>query len=153
MLYICQIDAAGYFLTSQLVDERDACPPGWIWAEVPEPPEGLYAKYEYGFWTYTDVPPPIIGPEVPFKVHKFWLTKVLEALGEMDGIEDSLDDMALTGNRGPRRAWQSASEIERSNQLLNEIALLKGYTSEQVDQMFIQAAALQAASMQNGSST
>lgn len=90
---------------------------------------------------YEDVPP----PAVPAKVHKYWLTKVLEGLGEMDAIEDAMDDMAAAGNRTPRRDWQNATEVERANQLVNEFATLRGYTAEQVDQMFIQAAAYQAA--------
>lgn len=84
-------------------------------------------------------------PGVPTKVHKFWLIKVLEGLGEMDDIEDAMDAAWAAGNRSLKRDWLAATEIERANQLVNEFAAARGYTPEQVDGMFIQAAAYQAA--------
>lgn len=117
-------------------------------AEPPPPPQGqvetsrsLTVTDGMPTWDVVHGPPP-----VPAKVHKYWLTKVLEAMGEMDDIEDTLDAMALGGNRGPRREWLTATEVERTNQMVNEFAASRGYTPEQVDQMFIQAAAYQAAS-------
>lgn len=93
--------------------------------------------------TYAEIPAPTIT--VPAKVHKFWLIKVLEGLGEMDDIEDAMDAAWAAGNRSLKREWLAATEIERANQLVNEFADSRGKTSEQVDQMFIQAAAYQAA--------
>lgn len=90
--------------------------------------------------------PPPPPPQVPAKVHKYWLIKVLDALGYMDDVEDAIDAMAAAGNRAPRRDWQAATEIERANQLVNEFAAARGWSAEQVDAMFVQATAYQAAS-------
>lgn len=116
-------------------------------AAPPEPPAGqietsrsLAVVDGLPVWTVTFGPAP-----VPQKVHKYWLTKVLEAMGEMDDIEDALDALAASGNRGPRREWQNATEIERTNQLVNDFAASRGFSTAQVDQMFVQAAAYQAA--------
>lgn len=91
--------------------------------------------------THNYVPAP--PPEVPTKVHKFWLIKALEAIGEMDDIEDAMDAAWAAGNRSIKREWLAATEIERANQLVNEFATARGLTSTQIDQIFIQAWAYQ----------
>lgn len=114
------------------------------------PPEGQieqsrHPAIENGrpVWNVVYVSTP--APTVPTKVHKFWLIRVLETLGEMDDIEDVMHAAWEAGNRSLKRSWDAATEIERANQLVNEFAELRGKTSQQVDAMFIQAAALQAA--------
>lgn len=133
---------------SMTIAEDDAWPSNWVTVAPPEPGENETPVWEVpGVWRLvTNWTPPEPPPlPVPTKVHKYWLTKVLEAEGEMDGIEDDLDALAAAGNRAPRREWQSASEVERANQLLNEFATARGWPSERVDGWFVQAAAYQAA--------
>lgn len=149
-MWTVKLDAHGYLAApaAAVEDLAAPCPPGWIFVETAPPAlePGQFARLDAaGAWSIDTDGPPAASPAVPAKVHKYWLTKVLEGLGEMDAIEDAMDDMAAAGNRTPRRDWQNATEVERANQLVNEFAALRGYTAEQVDQMFIQAAAYQAA--------
>lgn len=126
-----------------------------VWAEIPEETTEHAFIVQDGAgigWNLADgvlvppPPPPPPPPSVPSKVHKYWLIKVLEALGEMDDIEDAMDAAWAAGNRSLKRDWLAATEIERSNQLVNEFAAARGFTAEQVDQMFIQAWTYQNAS-------
>lgn len=124
------------------------------WGEIPEETEDYVFVVQPGAgigWSLVEgvlVPPPSPPPSpptVPAKVHKYWLIKVLEALGEMDDIEDAMDAAWAAGNRSLKRDWLAATEIERANQLVNEFAAARGFTTAQVDAMFIQAGAYQAA--------
>lgn len=52
MVTICEIGRDGFWTGRHLdVTERDGCPPGWVWAEVPQPPAGEVARWQ-GAWVY-----------------------------------------------------------------------------------------------------
>ena len=148
-MYICLLKD-GYLDSAVIpVDPMSSCPSNWVFVEElpPNIEEGQFLKYD-GQWSIDNVGPQEPAIKVPFKVHKYWLTKVLEAAGLMDDIEDGLDNLASQGIRSPRRDWITATEIQRDNILLNQFATNMSITQEQVDQMFIQAEAYQNASGQ-----
>lgn len=95
---------------------------------------------------------PAPTPPVPTRIHKVWATMVLEAWGAMDSVEDALDAAWAAGNRSFKRYWNAVGDINRGDPILGAFAATFGWSSEQLDQIFVQGAAYEAASQALGAS-
>lgn len=52
MPYISEIDVYGVWTgVTREISSREGCPPGWVWAEAPDAPEGTIATWQ-GAWVY-----------------------------------------------------------------------------------------------------
>lgn len=80
------------------------------------------------------VPP----PDVPSTVTRVQLLLALDAAGFLDGVEAAV---AATGGESALR-WKHASVFERDNPLLVSLADGLGLSSEDVDTIFVAAAAV-----------
>lgn len=132
------------------INEFDAWPPNWVTVQPPTPAEGETAVWNGIVWSL--VPgwtPPAPTIEVPAKIHKLWAVMVLEAWGVMDDVEDALDAAWAAGNRSFKRFWSAVGEINRGDPILGAFAANFGWSSEQLDQIFIQGAAYEAAAGAN----
>ena len=58
-------------------------------------------------------------------------------LGLLDGLE-----AIITTNRAWKIEWEYATEVRRDSPLIDAVASQEGMTSEQIDQLFVEAAAL-----------
>lgn len=150
MTWICQTDRHGYLVgeAAPVSDLAAACPPGWIFVEA-EPPArepGQFARLGAdGAWSIDTDGPPAPVAVVPAKVHKLWLIRVLETLDLMDDVEAAMDAAWDAGDKSFKRYWLAASEIYRSDPMLGAFAADRDWSGEQLDAMFTQAAAYEAA--------
>jgi len=95
------------------------------------------------FAEYIDTTPPaVISPPVPAEVANWRARAVLELAGLLPSVEAALG--AMTGSEGivARAAWQAGAPFVRNGPTVASIATALSLTSEQVDAMFVQAAAL-----------
>lgn len=76
---------------------------------------------------------------VPASVRMWQARAVLSAAGHLATVDAAI---ANSGNAAWQAAWEYAPEISRASALVNQMAALLGLTSEQVDQMFRDGAAL-----------
>ena len=108
-------DASVVLPLSALVDMSD-------FAAIPEPPEPVVVPQEIANWR---------------------ARAVLEIAGLLPKVEAAL--ASLTGDAGvvARAAWNGGSEIHRHGPTVAAAIAALGLTDAQVDEMFIQAAALQ----------
>lgn len=91
-------------------------------------------------WSVTYGPKP-----VPTKIHKIYVIRVLETWGLMDTVEAAMDAAWAAGSKSFKRYWDAASEIYRNDPILAAFASSLNWTDEQLDQLFVQGAAYQAA--------
>jgi hypothetical protein len=78
------------------------------------------------------------GSVVPESISPLQARKALRAAGLLDQVNAAVQ--AATPD--VQDAWEFASEIQRDNPLIAQVAAGLGLTGGQVDQLFIQAAAL-----------
>lgn len=81
-------------------------------------------------------------PVVPARISKLQAELQLYMMGELASIEAMIEARANAGDVGLRIYWRSTSHIERNHLALAAIANAKGWSAEQVDQWFIDAAQL-----------
>ena len=84
--------------------------------------------------------PTVPPPSVPSKVHKYWLVEELLARGQMTSLR-----AILAANDEARERWEASNEVYRNNPLVDWFAALQSMTSADMDDLFIAAAARQAA--------
>lgn len=92
-------------------------------------------------WKYIDgefikVDPPQIVPE---KVTPRQIRLALLGANLLDQIESALE---IPSNKAAKISWEYSIEINRDDALLNAFAASLGFTSEQLDQLFITAGSL-----------
>lgn len=87
----------------------------------------------------TQVSPVLV---VPARISKLQAELQLYMMGELASIEAMIEAAANAGDVGLRIYWRSTSHIERNHLALAAIANAKGWSAEQVDQWFIDAAQL-----------
>lgn len=120
------------------IEYRDQHTPNEAFAD-----EGLLAPY-LTLWqaahdAATQVSP---VPVVPARISKLQAELQLHLMGELASIEAMIEAAAAAGDVGLRIYWRATSHIERNHIALAAIANAKGWSGEQLDQMFIDAAQL-----------
>lgn len=81
-------------------------------------------------------------PPVPQAVTNFQARAVLLAAGLFDRVNDAL--LALPANATARQAWEYANKLTRTGTLVNSMAETLGFTAAQLDDLFRQAATIEA---------
>lgn len=92
-------------------------------------------------FTLIPVPPPPVP--VPYEIANWRARAVLEIAGLLATVETTLD--ALPGNDGiiARAAWSSGAALVRTGPTVIALAAALALAPEQVDALFVQAAALE----------
>jgi hypothetical protein len=81
-------------------------------------------------------------PPVPSAVTNFQARAALLAAGLFDQVNDAL--LAQPVNSTARQAWEYANELTRNGTLVNSVSETLGLTSTQLDDLFRQAATIEA---------
>lgn len=151
MITIYETEHGAWTGASRQIEDGDAWPPTWITVEPPTPAEGETPVWNGIVWSLIPgwTPPAPPPPPVPPQIHKVWAVMVLEAWGVVDDVEDALDAAWAAGNRSFKRFWSAVGEINRGDPILGAFAANFGWSSEQLDQIFIQGAAYEAAAGTN----
>lgn len=91
-------------------------------------------------WSYADgkLTPPEPTPEpIPQSITPRQARLKLLEVGLLDELEAT-----ITTNRSWQIEWEYATEVRRDSPLIDAVATQAGLTSEQIDQMFIEASTL-----------
>lgn len=83
--------------------------------------------------------PPASAPPVPDVVTPFQARAALRAAGLLDGVLT----LVAAADATTQDAWEYATEFRRTSPLLNGLAQQLGMTDQQLDQLFIAAAAIE----------
>lgn len=91
---------------------------------------------------FTLIPVPPTPVPVPYEIANWRARAALEIAGLLDEVEAALT--ALTGDSGivARAAWNSGAALVRNGPTVTALAASLTLTKEQVDALFVQAAAL-----------
>lgn len=81
-------------------------------------------------------------PPVPTAVTNFQARAALLTAGLFDRVNDAL--LAMPANSTARQAWEYANELTRNGTLVNSMAETLGLTAAQLDDLFRQAATIEA---------
>lgn len=126
-------DDLGYFTgLVGLTNKYLGLPKGFTYAEVGDIPDGFYARFEGGTWKYVEEKEEI--KNVPARISQRQARLYLLKLGLLDTLEESLKT-----NRAYQVEWEYANEILRDFPLVSRLGELMGLSSEQIDDMFIEA--------------
>lgn len=82
----------------------------------------------------TDAPAPVPGSVTPLQMRR--------ALNQL-GLRATIEAAVAASSQDVRDAWEFGLEVRRNNPLVTGMAAQLGLTDAQVDEMFIQAAALE----------
>lgn len=85
---------------------------------------------------------PAAPPRVPRAIENWRARAVLEATGLLPAVEDLIAGLTGPESLVIRHAWQGAAPLIRTGPTVQAFATSLGLQSAQIDQMFIQAAAL-----------
>ena len=131
-----EIDSQGYFTGNiQISNKYIGVLPNYVSIPMGEIPYGKFAKYENGSWLFVDEK--IYPIEVPNTITPLQAKLQLLELGLLDEV-----DTLVATDRKVQLYWEYALTIERNNEVLLLMANTLGLTSEQLDDMFIQASKL-----------
>lgn len=97
--------------------------------------QGVVANVEPG-----DFPPVAPAPPAPIVPTSVSMRKAELQLLE-DGLLDDIEALIETLPRSAQIEWRRATEVERSHPLVEVVRVQKGLTVEQIDELFIKAAA------------
>ena len=136
----CLLDQNNFFVSSRVGNEYSTWFPNELrGVNQPEVNEGMYYQWDGAGWVElneypTPPPPPVVIPQSisPRQAR----LKLLEA--------DLLDNLeaVITTNRAWQIEWEYATEVKRDSPLIDAVASEAGLTSDQIDQMFIEASQL-----------
>lgn len=116
------------------------CPGGWV-CHTPYDDVDLPYYLEYAAWVQAGNSPEYFAEEppipVPQKVSRFQARAALFNEGFLDQVT-----LIMTQDSTPmlaRLAWQDAQEFERDSNLVNQMGVMLGLNSDQVDDLFRKA--------------
>jgi hypothetical protein len=137
---ICLTDTAGNYLGQHaIIDEAAGCPPGWVRAPVPEDLTGITPVYREGVWEYVVNPeaPPLPVPERISMLQAALALKYLGVYSELnEAIMASGDDTLIL-------YWTRSTEgFERHHPSIEMVRAWRGWTSDEMDDMFRLAATM-----------
>lgn len=96
------------------------------------------ASLENGNWIIRTVDPSTLPTPVPSSVTAAQIRIFLHKAGMLEGVEAQIASMS----KEAQIAWEYSTEVQRASPLLDEVAQVFKLTPEQIDQFFIEAAAL-----------
>jgi hypothetical protein len=131
-MQIHETDSAGYWTGKSREFDGDEPPSGWSKTPLPEIPENAWARMRDGGWDVTSTPPlqSVTMRQARLALLQRGLLSEVEAL-----IAGLADDAA-------RIEWEYATEVWRDNPLFIQAAGALGLSEQQIDQLFLAAAAL-----------
>lgn len=152
---IHQFDERGFYTgESRAITKYDGIPFRWTRAELPtEPiPEGKILYLNGRQWEIIDIPP-VPEPEIviPSVVtpRQARLVLALQPAPEESGfstmlqfIEAEFDNLPEPDKTIASITWEYSTEVQRSNPLIAQVAIIANLTEEQLDQLFLQASTL-----------
>lgn len=154
---VSQLDAAGYLVGPVAAEESPLepgvhlLPGGCIDRVPPVVPDGMRARWVMGAWQFVAVstePDPQPAPETieqwraRASVSRFQARAALHLAGLLDQVQALMDNPAT--DPLARLAWQDAQEFRRSSPTVLSMGAALGMTDPQLDQLFTQAATIQA---------
>lgn len=154
MKIVSQLNAAGYFVGPVVADESPMEPgvyliPGGA-VDIPPPniPAGKVALWQGGGWAFVLPPdeaqeenPPVDG--VPQSVTMRQARLALLGAGLLDDVNAAIAAIQdTTQRRAAEIEWEYAQTVDRASPFTQQLASGLGLTSEQLDSLFTQAAAL-----------
>lgn len=106
-------------------------------------PPGPLDRWDYVDGAWVELTPPQPAVLVPEKVSRLQAKMALALTGQLAAIEAAVVD-AASGQEGELALlyWNDASDFHRQHYLVQSITAGLGMTTEQVDQLFINAATL-----------
>jgi len=110
-------------------------------ADEPLGANWIEAEYAGPGWVYSGgsfSPPPVPPVPVPERVTARQARLALNAAGLLDDVDAAI----AASSREVQLTWEYATEIERSHPILAQVATGLGMTSNQMDDLFRQAATL-----------
>lgn len=119
-----------------------------VWNDVPaETGDNLFVEAgSAGIgWTWDGevfVSPPAPVFVVPGRISKLQAELYLYSFGQLAAVQAKIAEKLATGDAGYDIYWRSASHFERDHIALAAIAYEMGWTTEQLDAMFVAAATL-----------
>lgn len=157
MKTVSQLDQAGYFVGPVLADDdpmepgRCLIPGGAIDQDPPTVPAGQRARWSMGAWQFeavTTEPDTEPAPETLEQwraravVSRFQARAALHLAGMLEQVQTMMDNPAT--DMLARLAWQDAQEFRRTSPTVQAMGAALGLTAEQLDNLFRQAATIQA---------
>lgn len=144
MIALYKWDADGIYSESVEVDEKSPVPA----RSTPAPPPGLtgeqVAQWTGSGWTVLEsrpVPPePVIA--VPESVTMRQARLAMLGAGILDDVEALIQQMPGDEGRAARIDWEYALDVRRDWPLINALGSQLGLTEQQIDELFIGAAAV-----------
>ena len=136
----CLLDQNNFFVSSRVGNEYSTWFPNELrGVDPPEVNEWMYYQWDGAGWVEfneyptTPAPPVVIPQSISPRQARL---KLLEA--------DLLDNLeaVITTNRAWQIEWEYATEVKRDSPLIDAVASEAGLTSDQIDQMFIEASEL-----------
>lgn len=154
MKIVSQLNAAGYFVGPVVADESPMEPgvyliPGGA-VDIPPPniPAGKVALWQGSGWAFVLPPdevqeenPPVDG--VPQSVTMRQARLALLGAGLLDSVNAAIAAIPdATQRQAAEIEWEYAQTVDRASPFTQQLASGLGLTSEQLDGLFTQAAAL-----------
>lgn len=127
---------------SREVEAHDPRPFGWIETDD-QPPDvsgGDGALWTTAGWVVAPLPAPP-PPAVPSEVTMFQARAALLGAGLLTAVDSAITDM---GDPAATLAWEYATTVTRHGQLVAAVASIAGMTDEQLDDLFRNAATIEA---------
>ena len=155
MKIVSQLDADGYFVGLTTADESPLepgvflIPGGAVDVEPPVVPDGHRARWSNG-WVFEAIPQPEPEPEpeplppaVPQQVTMRQARLALLGAGLLDDVDAAIAAIPDPVQRKAAQIeWEYASTVERQSPFVQQLAAGLGLSAEQMDDLFVQAAAL-----------
>ncbi len=96
-------------------------------------------------WLVVDgalVPPPAPAPQIPQEVTMRQARLALLGAGLLSGVDAAIASLPSPTKEAASIEWEYAAVVQRSSGLVPAMATALGMTSEQIDALFVAAAAL-----------
>ena len=107
------------------------------WVETPQPPHDPTTQnciWQDCQWVIS----PIIIP-VPSIIPNWSLRAQLQIIGLFDNVQTMIDNLTGTEKIVAVQQWEYGNQVERNHPLIIQIGTELGLTSQQIDQIFIDA--------------
>lgn len=107
------------------------------WVNTPQPsydPTTQSCTWENCTWVVTDIP-----IQVPQIIPNWSLRAQLQIMGLFDSVQTMVDNLTGTEKIIAVQQWEYGNQVERYHPLVIQIGTELGLTSQQIDQIFIDA--------------
>ena len=156
MKIVSQLSIEGYFVGPVEADQSPKepgvylIPGGAVDAAPPTVPDGQRARWANGGWVFEFLSDPPAAPEPepepvapPDSVTMRQARLVLLGAGLLDAVNAAIEAIPDTmQRRAAEIEWEYAQTVDRASPFTQQLASSLGLTSEQLDGLFTQAAAL-----------